>query len=95
MSLTFNNVGIHMDFGVFAAQKGTFTIGLGRFFGDKPAGQNVRLSTARRPLQVLTVSRSMASSMPQSESASTSFSHSQATSRQQAASRLASQTRSG
>ncbi|KAB5517340.1 hypothetical protein GE09DRAFT_569883 [Coniochaeta sp. 2T2.1] len=42
MSLTFNNVGVHMDFGVFAAQKGTFTIGLGRFFGKKPAGQNVK-----------------------------------------------------
>ncbi|KAB5528847.1 hypothetical protein GE09DRAFT_1064446 [Coniochaeta sp. 2T2.1] len=41
MSLTFNNVGVHMDFGVFAAQKGTFTIGLGRFSGQKPAGQNV------------------------------------------------------
>jgi hypothetical protein len=41
MSLTFNNVGVHMDFGVFASRKGTFTIGLGRFFGKKPYGQNV------------------------------------------------------
>lgn len=50
MSLTFNNVGVHMDFGVFAAQQGTFTIGLGRFFGKKPAGQSVSWSTAAVPI---------------------------------------------
>ncbi|KAK1764079.1 hypothetical protein QBC33DRAFT_595896 [Phialemonium atrogriseum] len=33
-TLTFNNVGAYMDFGVFASNEGTFTIGLGRFFGN-------------------------------------------------------------
>lgn len=32
-TLTFNNVGAYMDFGVFSSQEGTFTIGLGRFLG--------------------------------------------------------------
>lgn len=33
-TLTFNNVGAYLDFGVFSSNEGTFTIGLGRFFGS-------------------------------------------------------------
>ena len=44
-TLTFNNVGAYMDFGVFASNEGTFTIGLGRFFGKN--NQKVRATHIR------------------------------------------------
>lgn len=96
MSLTFNDVGVLMDFGVFANQGGTFTIGLGRFFGDTPAGQNVRalffICQGRRAHCAYL--RSRKSSAPPLASVSTSSCRSPAASPPPVASRLRFRTRS-